>query len=566
MLLTCAPTPSAAQAPRLSVNAYSGSGPRRDPCAKGLAFSYAFGAAAGDTAASPVCDDCYYTVPLSRPLGFCGLQYSTVFIENNGILSFGAGTSVYVPAPFPIAGMVVIAPFWVDIDTRAAVPAIPGFAVPPNRVYYRAGAPAPADAARVAADVAAAHPGEAPFTPISFIAATWFAVGYFAEHTDKLSTLQAVVAASADGRTFAVLCQDNLVFDTGDVSVGRYANIGFNAGDGVHFYSMPGSFTPQDVTVTCQTPSGCSVFRVDGSTIVAPSPASQPATTLSAPASASASTTAMVTPSATPHSTSSVTQSETSSATPSRTSQASCVAETLHRSALASAQLFAILPGTGGLAVAVAGAVNVTCPCGRLVANVTATAWVSAIDEVVVAPCERAKGSSLCSQSSSCTVGCNVTITTVAPLAGPPRLRANWTCAPPPLVAAVPAVAAAAAIAAAVVVAAAFAALIAVCALVVLVAAAVRRHVLSKRKQTLNGGGAGGSGSGGAPGGAAPPTPSSQQPLHPYSASTSPGGDTSAGSPLGGAAALASAASVIVVTAAGAHAIACVSSCHTPRF
>lgn len=53
---------------------------------------------------------------------------------------------------------------WVDVDTRGAVAAIPGFAALPNRVHYRIpGTPLAADVARIRADIVATFPDDAPF-------------------------------------------------------------------------------------------------------------------------------------------------------------------------------------------------------------------------------------------------------------------------------------------------------------------------------------------------------------------------------------------------------------------
>jgi hypothetical protein len=54
-------------------------------------------------------------------------------------------------------------------------------------------------------------------------------------------------------RSFVTFCYDNLQWDYGDVSVGKFANAGFNSGtnDPSQYYSLPGSFTANDTQLAC---------------------------------------------------------------------------------------------------------------------------------------------------------------------------------------------------------------------------------------------------------------------------------------------------------------------------
>lgn len=207
LLLTLGP--SAALAPAQ----YSGTGPSRDPCARQLASLYAFGdtTSAGDIKLTLKCDDCFFPVFFGGPVGssvfsFFGQGYQSMFISSNGVISFTSGVNAYVAVPFPLAGgNSVIAPFWVDVDTRGAAGTIPGFP-DPNTIYYRtSSSPSANDSARMAADVAAAFPAEAAFVPTLFVAVTWFAVGRYNSKVDALNTFQAALASDAAGRSFVTL-------------------------------------------------------------------------------------------------------------------------------------------------------------------------------------------------------------------------------------------------------------------------------------------------------------------------------------------------------------------------
>jgi len=88
------------------------------------------------------------------------------------------------------------------------------------------------------------------FTSTFRIVVTWDEVGYFSQGIDKLNTFQTVI--SSDGKTsFACFfyADNGINWTTGDASGGENglggtpANVGFNFGDSVHYYSYPTSRT-----------------------------------------------------------------------------------------------------------------------------------------------------------------------------------------------------------------------------------------------------------------------------------------------------------------------------------
>jgi hypothetical protein len=270
-------------------------------------------------------------------IGVFGANVTQVWISNNGLLSFGDGVSSFVPAPFPIGnGNPVVAPLWQDVDTR--LPIDGGAATGPNgavrnSVYLRTaagGSVRPADAARLTADVAATFPGEPAFTPVAYAVGTWFAVGRFPQENSQLNTYQAVVAADASRRSYAFLCFDQLLWGWGAAAPNVWPNSGFNAGDGVNSYSLPGSFSDAVLQFTCRartsvTP-GCFGFRIDARDVSPGSPASTATATATGTATRtqtstqtpSQTRTSSQTPSQTPTQTSSPSQSPSPSQTPSQ--------------------------------------------------------------------------------------------------------------------------------------------------------------------------------------------------------------------------------------------------------
>src|SRR5262249_9669821 len=57
-------------------------------------------------------------VPLPFPLRFYGNDYSSLYLNNNGNLTFGRPLGDYTPESLNQIGQPMIAPFWADVDTR----------------------------------------------------------------------------------------------------------------------------------------------------------------------------------------------------------------------------------------------------------------------------------------------------------------------------------------------------------------------------------------------------------------------------------------------------------------
>jgi hypothetical protein len=57
-------------------------------------------------------------IPLPFPVDFYGSPYQSLYINNNGNLTFGAPLSVYTPESLNQIGVPMIAPFRADVDTR----------------------------------------------------------------------------------------------------------------------------------------------------------------------------------------------------------------------------------------------------------------------------------------------------------------------------------------------------------------------------------------------------------------------------------------------------------------
>ena len=92
-----------------------------------------------------------------------GTTYNTIFINNNGNVSFGNGISAFVPSGPTGANQPVISPWFDDVDTRGTASGV---------VHYQL-----------------TTPGQ--------LVVTWDNVGYFGAHDDKLDSFQLVLRSDS---------------------------------------------------------------------------------------------------------------------------------------------------------------------------------------------------------------------------------------------------------------------------------------------------------------------------------------------------------------------------------
>lgn len=184
----------------------------------------------GQLAMNPNDDSSSNLLDLPFALNFFGTTYNQFYVNNNGNITFNNPVSSYTPSPFPISNQPMIAPFWADVDTRGANG---------GNVYVAA-----------------------PNATTAVV--TWNNVGYYSAHDDKVNNFQLVLRdRSADtnnaGDFDIEFRYDLLQWTTGDASGGSGgfggtpAQAGFEAGDGVNFFAIPGSFTSSVLDLQNQT-------------------------------------------------------------------------------------------------------------------------------------------------------------------------------------------------------------------------------------------------------------------------------------------------------------------------
>jgi PKD repeat protein len=158
------------------------------------------------------------TAALPIPFNFCfyGQPQASLYINNNGNVSFGGPFGSFSSTGFPTANFDMIAPFWADIDTRLVG------GLPNGEVWYK-------------------------ITPTA-IYINWVECGYYSMHDDKTATFQLILTNGLDSVVpnggNAAFCYKNMEWTTGDASQGVQgfggipATVGVNEGNGTDYFQI----------------------------------------------------------------------------------------------------------------------------------------------------------------------------------------------------------------------------------------------------------------------------------------------------------------------------------------
>ncbi|MCH8994887.1 MAG: hypothetical protein IH959_07960 [Chloroflexi bacterium] len=149
---------------------------------------------------------------------FFGTSYSSLFVNNNGNVTFDSPLDEFTPLDLNSTSRVIIAPFFGDVDTRGTGSGI---------VTY----------------------GNTTFSGRTTFCANWVNVGYFDSHTDKLNSFQLLLVDRSDvgvGDFDIIFNHDQIQWETGDFSEGVNglggfsARVGYSNGSDTSF-ELPGS-------------------------------------------------------------------------------------------------------------------------------------------------------------------------------------------------------------------------------------------------------------------------------------------------------------------------------------
>ena len=181
------------------------------------AAAVSLGSYPGLTALAPNDDSSSGAVPLGFTLSFFGHDYSSVYVNNNGNVTFDSPQGTYTPYGLSSTTRVIIAPFFADVDTRT------GGTVSYGTIDY---------GGRVAFCV------------------QWRDVGYYSGHNDKTNSFELILVDRSDvsrGDFDAVFRYERIQWETGDASGGSggfggaSATVGYANGSG-----MTGTFFDQE--------------------------------------------------------------------------------------------------------------------------------------------------------------------------------------------------------------------------------------------------------------------------------------------------------------------------------
>lgn len=170
-------------------------------------------------------------VSLPFEINFYGNLYDSLFVNNNGNVTFDRALSEYVP--FALTSDIrtsIIAAFFADVDTRAPAqsdddpPVPPQFANSIGTVTYGVGA----------------------FEGRTAFGVTYTDVGYFSSQWDKLNTFQLLLVDRSDlnpGDFDIVFNYEQIQWDEGEFSLDDPAVVGFSNGSGQDgtYFQLDGS-------------------------------------------------------------------------------------------------------------------------------------------------------------------------------------------------------------------------------------------------------------------------------------------------------------------------------------
>ncbi|XP_061173565.1 sushi, nidogen and EGF-like domain-containing protein 1 [Saccostrea echinata] len=222
-----------------------------------LSQFYDFGFDAGDSELPANDDGSTSSISIAVPFPFFGSSYNSIYVNNNGDVTFEAPLRQFTSQPFPINGSHrIIAPFWTDIDTRQG-----------GKLWYRNTTDS-SILQRGTNKINSLFPDIVNFTATWMMITTWEDVAAYGCSATSGITCQ-------QWNTFQlVLINDGVysfvVFNYNKINWTMSAQVGFNAGDGENYYSVPGSMTSAMLNLPQMSNIGIPgqfVFRVDQSKI-----------------------------------------------------------------------------------------------------------------------------------------------------------------------------------------------------------------------------------------------------------------------------------------------------------
>ncbi|XP_071797065.1 adhesion G-protein coupled receptor G7-like isoform X2 [Asterias amurensis] len=214
----------------------------------------------GDASVTRTLDIFSDVITPPMPVPFFGQSFSSLFVSVKGLISFGEGTTVFMPETFPW-DIPILAAFWSDIDitTTGNVMYRPYVRTSDSEVIFDRGEAV----VRQGSD-------QFGFRASWMLIATWYEVpAYRTSDITITNTFQAVLLT--DG------AQSFVIYNYKEIRWGiapdqrEWAQVGYNAGDNVTYHSVAGSLTDDIVNINERTNIGTRgrwLFHLSNSTIL----------------------------------------------------------------------------------------------------------------------------------------------------------------------------------------------------------------------------------------------------------------------------------------------------------
>jgi hypothetical protein len=202
-------------------------------------------------------------VAMGFTIDFFGVSRSTLFVNNNGNVTFDAALSTFTPFNLSTTNRQILAPFFADVDTRPAAS---------GKVTY----------------------GAATIAGRSVFGVNWINVGYFSQQTNKLNSFQLIITDRSDiavGDFDFEFNYDQIQWETGGASGGvnglggNSARVGWSNGASATFElagsAVNGAFldTGPNALISGSLNSnvaGRYIFSVRNGTVQPPNPVPEP--------------------------------------------------------------------------------------------------------------------------------------------------------------------------------------------------------------------------------------------------------------------------------------------------
>ena len=227
---------------------------------------YDFGAKANDLTLAKQ-DDASSRIVINFDLPYFGTIYRELFISTNGILTFGAGITSYVPSRFPLHDTRAVATYWTDSDPSRGV----------GNIFYRQ-VYDQATLFKISEEIRSKFVGQVAFNSrwaliVTFANVPAFGCGQIHQCSSNCSQIlnHQTILASDGSHTFVIFNFNQLDYTVGTANCYAHAQVGFNAGDGKRYYLVQSSNTNAIANVALLTSNvgkaGKWMFKIDGDDI-----------------------------------------------------------------------------------------------------------------------------------------------------------------------------------------------------------------------------------------------------------------------------------------------------------